>query len=97
VLAQFPNCPPERALLIAGHAGARSSGRVGRTSAGRALDPEVVRLAVIAAIRHEDTSYEDLLMSGVTRAEARDLVRDDVDRVMASWAPAIHRPVVPDQ
>jgi hypothetical protein len=86
VLAQFPGCPRERALRMAGHAGARSSGRIGRTSSGRALDPETVRLAVLAAIRHEDTNYEDLLMSGVTRAEARDLVRDDIDRVMASWA-----------
>ncbi|MDX6325846.1 MAG: hypothetical protein QOK15_2200 [Nocardioidaceae bacterium] len=86
VCAQFPGCPHERALRIAGHAGARSSGRIGRTSAGRALDPEAVRLAVIAAIRHEDTNYEDLLMNGVSRAEARDLVRDDIDRLMNSWA-----------
>ena len=86
VLAQFPRCPRERALRIAEHTGARSSGRIGRTSAGRALDPDAVRLAVIAAIRHEDTNYEDLLMSGVTRAGARDLVRDDIDREMTSWA-----------
>ena len=50
VLAQFPGCPRERALRIAGHAGARSSGRIGRTSAGRALDPDAVLLAVIAAV-----------------------------------------------
>lgn len=57
----------------------------------------MVRLAVIAAIRHEDTGYEELLMSGVTRAEARTLVREDVDRVMASWPTAIDRRLVPDQ
>lgn len=91
VLAQFPGCPPERAARIAGHAGARSSGRIGRTRSGRAWDPDAVRLAVIAAIRHEDTGYEDLLMSGVTRAEARELVRDEIDGVIASWAPASHR------
>lgn len=85
VLAHFPNCPPARASSIAGHAGARSTGRIGRTSAGRALDPEAVRLAVVAAVRHEDTRYDDLLMSGVTRAEARDLVRDEIQRVMAGW------------
>lgn len=84
VLAQFPHCPRERALRIAGHTGARSSGRIGRTGAGRALDPDAVRLAVVAAVRHQDTRYEDLLMSGVPRAEARDLVREDIDRVMAS-------------
>jgi hypothetical protein len=86
VLAQFPDCPRERALRIAGHAGARGSGRIGRTGAGRALDPDTVRLAVMAAVRHEYTRYEDLLMSGVSRAESRDLVRDDVAQVMASWA-----------
>jgi hypothetical protein len=86
VLAQFPGCPAERALRIAHHAGARSSGRIGRTSSGRALDPEAVRLAVVAAVRHEDTGYEDLLMSGVARTEARDLVRDDIDRVIATWS-----------
>ena len=85
VRAQFPGCPPERAVRIARHAGARSSGRIGRTSAGRALDPEAVRLAVIAAVRHEDTRYEELLMRGVPRAEARELVYDDVDQVLRGW------------
>ncbi len=85
VSAQFPGCPPERAVRIARHAGARSSGRIGRTSAGRALDAEAVRLAVVAAVRHEDTRYEDLLMSGVARSDARELVRGDVDQVVRSW------------
>lgn len=40
VLAQFPHCPRERALRIAAHAGARSSGRIGRTSAGRRWIPK---------------------------------------------------------
>lgn len=34
---QFPGCPPERAERMARHAGARRSGRVGRTRAGREL------------------------------------------------------------
>ncbi|MGH8963369.1 MAG: DUF2293 domain-containing protein [Jatrophihabitantaceae bacterium] len=85
IRVQFPGCPAERAVRIARHAGARSSGRIGRTSAGRALDPEAVRLAVMAAIRHQDTRYEDLLMSGNARSDARELVRDDVDRVTQSW------------
>jgi hypothetical protein len=87
IRTQFPGCPGERALRIAEHAGVRSSGRIGRTSAGRALDPDAVRRAVVAAVRHEDTSYEDLLMSGVPRAEARKMVRDDIDRVVESWLP----------
>jgi hypothetical protein len=85
VRMRFPGCPPERALRIAQHAGARGSGRIGRTTAGRAFDTEAVLLAVIAAIRHEDTRYDTLLMHGVPRAEARELIRGDVDRVLNNW------------
>ena len=88
----FPGCSSDRAERIARHAGARSSGRIGRTSAGRLLTPEAVRLAVIASVRHEDTAYEDLLMSGVPRMKARELVREDVDRVLRAWLSASTRP-----
>jgi hypothetical protein len=88
ITLQFPGCPPDRATRIAQHAGARSSGRIGRTSAGRALDPEAVRLAVVAAIRHEDTRYDELLMRGVAREDARDLVRPDIDRIVRAWRPS---------
>ena len=81
----FPGCPPERADDIAGHAGARSSGRVGRSAAGRALDPEAVTLAVVASVRHVDTPYDRLLMSGVSRADARRHVSDEVRAVVDSW------------
>ena len=40
-------CPPERAQGIARHAGARRSGRVGRSAAGRAFDPDAITLAVV--------------------------------------------------
>ena len=83
---QFPGCPPERASAIAAHAALRGSGRAGRGAAGRALDPDAVRLAVAASVRHEDTRYDRLLMSGVERTEARSLVRDDVERVLESWS-----------
>lgn len=81
----FPGCPPERAGTIAGHAGRRRSGRVGRSAAGRALDPQAVTLAVVASVRHLDTPYDDLLMKGVGRAEARQRVREQVDAVVDSW------------
>jgi hypothetical protein len=85
ISAQFPGCPADRANRIARHAATRSSGRVGRSAAGRALDPGAVRLAVIASIRHEDTTYEDLLMDGVGRLDARHEVRDQVDQILARW------------
>ena len=82
---QFPGCSTQRAEIIARHAATRSSGRIGRTSAGRNLDPAAVRLAVIAAVRHRDTQYEELLMQGVGRTQARELIREDVEQVLHAW------------
>lgn len=81
----FPGCPPQRAAGISLHTGTRGSGRVGRSAAGRALDPDAVTRAVIASIRHEDTEYDALLMAGVPREEARQRIRDDIDRVLERW------------
>src|ERR1019366_3863964 len=85
IIRLFPGCPRERAEVIAAHAGARSSGRVGRSAAGRALDPDAVTLAVVASVRHGETDYDQLLMSGVPRAEARDRVRPDIQAVLDAW------------
>jgi hypothetical protein len=64
-----------RAEAIARHTALRGSGRVGRSAAGRALGTEALTLAVVASVRHQDTDYDDLLTSGVPRAEARDRIR----------------------
>jgi hypothetical protein len=82
----FPGCPSDRAKAIAAHAALRSSGRVGRSAAGRKLEAEAVTLAVVASVRHSDAPYDSLLMSGVERAEARARVRSEVDRVLAAWS-----------
>jgi hypothetical protein len=81
----FPGCPVDRAEAIARHAGMRGSGRVGRSAAGRALDERAVTLAVVASVRHQDTRYDDLLMAGVPREEARARVGPDIDRVLDTW------------
>jgi hypothetical protein len=81
----FQGCPRERTEEIARHAATRGSGRVGRTSAARALDAEAITLAVVASVRHTETSYDELLMSGLSRADARNRVRADVDRVLDRW------------
>jgi len=81
----FPGCPPDRSQAIAEHAAARGSGRVGRTAAGRALDADAVTAAVIASVRHTDTRYDDLLMGGTPRAEARALVRPEIERTLDGW------------
>jgi hypothetical protein len=85
IIRLYPGCPPERAEAIAAHAALRGSGRVGRSAAARKLDETAVTLAVVASVRHLDTEYDDLLMSGVPRAEARDQIRDDIDHVLDAW------------
>jgi len=41
---------------------------------------------VVASVRHEDTEYDSLLMSGVSREDARDRIRATVDRILTAWA-----------
>jgi len=81
----FPGCPPPRTAAISRHTGTRGSGRVGRSAAGRALDPDAVTRAVVASVRHEDTAYDELLMAGVPREQARERIREDIDRVLEGW------------
>jgi hypothetical protein len=85
IVRLFPGCPPDRAGEIAAHAGMRGSGRVGRTAAGRDLDEDAVTLAVVASVRHLDTGYDAMLMSGVPRREARDRIRPEVEAVLTAW------------
>src|SRR5260370_30418 len=63
----------------------RGRGRGGETGGGRAMDAEAMALAVAAAGRHIDTSYDELLMSGVPRTEAREKVRADVREILDLW------------
>jgi hypothetical protein len=85
IAREFPGCPGPRAQAIARHAAARRSGRVGRSAAGRALDPRALGLAVIASVRHEDTRYDELLMAGLERSQARERVSNEVDRLLDAW------------
>jgi len=81
----FPGCPPPEARTIAEHTARRGSGRVGRTAEGRSLDEAALSLAVVAHIRHRHTRYDQLLMRGYHRNEARASIRDEVDAVLESW------------
>ena len=85
IVRLFPGCSRERADGIARHAGTRGSGRVARTAAGRALDTETIRLAVVASVRHENTPYDELLMAGVPRDEARARVRPEIEEILEGW------------
>ena len=50
-----------------------------------ALRPGWPGFAWVASIRHQDTGYDALLMSGMPRDTARDHVRDAIDRVLTAW------------
>ena len=75
--------PREEALRIAEHTGQRSSGRVGRSASGRALNASAVDLAVIAHVRHVHTNYDELLMRGVDRSTARAQVWKKIESLIA--------------
>jgi hypothetical protein len=85
IRAFYPRCPVGRETTIAEHACRKYSGRVGRSAAAKALDEHAVRLAVIAHIRHTETSYDDLLVDGVDRSEARARVAEAVAAVLREW------------
>jgi hypothetical protein len=88
ILRLFPGCPADRARTIALHASERGSGRVGRSAAGRALTEGAVTSAVVASVRHLDTPYDRLLMSGVPRHEARRRIAAAVATVLRGWTEA---------
>ncbi len=85
IAQRYPGCPAGEARAIAEHTGLRSSGRVGRSAAARDLDPAAIDLAVVAHIRHTHTNYDELLMRGIERLDARAQVREKIDEVLASW------------
>ena len=82
----YPGCPPGSELEIAEHACLKYSGRIGRSAAAKNLDEEAVRLSIIAHIRHNETNYDELLAKGYDRWEARELIRESVEKVMSEWS-----------
>lgn len=83
----FPGCPAAEAGRIAAWTCRKHSGRVGRSMAAKELDPQALRLAVIAHIRHEHTPYDELLMQSGDRSHARELVRRQIEEVLNRWEP----------
>lgn len=81
----FPGCPAAEAAEIAGHACEKYSGRVGRSAAAKELDPEMIRLAVIAHIRHVHTGYDAFFEVNVRKQDARRMVQAKIQRVLSSW------------
>ncbi len=85
VREHFPKCPEGREKVIAEHACLKYSGRVGRSAGAKSFELEMVRLAVMAHVRHRETNYDSLLGKGWYRGEARAQVKDRVEAVLESW------------
>lgn len=81
----FPKCPRGREHKIAEHACLKYSGRVGRSAAAKSFEPDMVRLAVVAHVRHRESNYDSLLASGCFRGEARAQVNAQVDAILEKW------------
>lgn len=81
----YPWCPAGREREIAEHACLKYSGRVGRTAFAKKLDEEAIRLAVMAHLRHEETQYDEYLMKGCERWEARALVQVKIEQQLEKW------------
>ena len=77
------NMPEQEAGWIADHAFEVGSGRVGRSCS---VDLEVkIELAALAHIRHNHTSYDDLLNQGREREDARLEIAEGVSKVFRDW------------
>lgn len=85
ILSLFPACPAETATAIAEHACRKYSGRVGRSAAAKRFDSDAIVLAVRAHVRHAHTNYDELLMSGWARHEAREEIAEDIEKVVDRW------------
>lgn len=81
----FPGCPIGCEQDIAEHACQKYSKRVGRSADAKNLDANAILLAVVAHIRHTATRYDELLAQGWDRRQARELVEDEIDKVLENW------------
>jgi hypothetical protein len=85
IRAQYPGCPQDEAEEIAKWTCRKYSGRVGRSAAAKQFDPQALKLAVVAHIRHVHTRYDQLLMQFGDRELARQSVHSEIDRILRGW------------
>ena len=86
----YPASPRKERQQIARHTCRRSSGRVGRSAAARDLEESAIDLAVRAHVRHAHSRYDELLVGGMDRLDARAEVAADVDAVIRAWRGNAH-------
>lgn len=85
VRERYPGCPLGTELEVAEHACEKSSGRVGRSAAAKELDSAAIDMAVRAHVRHRHTRYDQHLIAGWDRSEARAAVAAEVEGLMDVW------------
>jgi hypothetical protein len=85
IRSRYRDCPLGEAAVIAKHACAKYSGRVGRSAAAKSFDATAIDLAVKADVRHAHTEYDQLLSRGWERSDARWEVSDRVAKIMNQW------------
>ena len=61
---------------------------MGQSAAAKALDVKTARVAVVAYVRHAETSHDSMFAQGRNRRDARLEVRPKVDAVLVQWASA---------
>lgn len=81
----YPFLPADREMAIAKHACEKYSGRVGRTAAAKEFDEEMIRKAVIAHIRHNETGYDDLFGKGKLKRDIRLEVKPHIEAILRRW------------
>ena len=81
----YPRLPSGLEVKIAEHACLKYSGRVGRSAGAKRFDEESITLAVVAHVRHTQTEYDDLLMRGIDRFDARRLVKGKINQMIDEW------------
>lgn len=86
----YPASPRKERLQIARHTCRRSSGRVGRSAAARQLEETAVDLAVRAHVRHAHSRYDELMVGGMDRLDARAEVAAEVEGVLRAWRGGAH-------
>jgi hypothetical protein len=85
IAQQYPLCPEAVTHEITDHACRKYSHRIGRSADAKRLHPTVIRIAVMAHIRHKYTDYDRLLDLYNDRQLARNEVRAKVEEILMSW------------
>lgn len=91
IRAEFPGCPPARAGGIA-----RFLAVYGGYSPNACKHPDTICEWAAASVRHIDTGYDNLILSGVGPVDACRRVQPRVDDILGTWRSGITGLDAPD-